>query len=169
VKRESNVPRTLPQPEHLKPLGRHRLRIFSCLGGDVSHLPQYKPIGPDEDAFDAFRSFVRQLIARSSATPLDPLTKSLLAAGRLLIGEIDAADEILDALPQVPFARDHGMGHCLIAAVEILAAVVPLPAAAMPPAMWCAGSAEQAEAKAWLASHRDRLVWRELDCEYALR
>jgi hypothetical protein len=152
----------------LKPLGRHRLRIFSCLGGDLPHLPQYTPIGPDADVFAAFRSFVQGLIAKSRAMPLDPLTKSLLAAGRLLTGEVDAADEILDSLPRVPFERDHGMGHCLVAAVETLAAVVPLPAVGSAPAQWCAESAEQAAAKGWLASHRNRLVWREREGDYVL-
>ncbi len=157
------------QPDHLQPLGRHRLRLFSCLGGDVRHLPQYAVIAPDENVFEAFRSFVQRWVERSAETALDPQTKSLLAAGRLLIGEPSAADDILDTLPPQPFARDHGMGHCLVAPVEILSIVVPLPAANVPAAQWCAGSAEQAAAKAWLATHRDRLVWRELEGDYVLR
>lgn len=161
--------RTLDQPEHLKPLGRHRLRVFSCLGGDMRHLPQYTVIGPEDDVFDAFRSFVQRLVAQSSTAPQDPLTKALLATGRLLIGDLSGADDILDALPLRPFEREHGMGHCLVAPVETLAVVLPLPAAGLPAAQWLASSAEQAAAKVWLAANRAQLEWREPEGDYVLR
>ena len=163
------VARASEPPEHLKPLGRNRLRIFSCLGGDVRQLPQYTVIGPDEDVFDAFRAFVQKLAGKWASAALDPLTKSLLATGRLLIGDLTGADDILDALPPVPFDRDHGMGQCLVAPAETLATVLPLPAASTRAAEWCAGSAEQMAAKAWLAANRARLEWREREGDYVLR
>jgi hypothetical protein len=154
--------------ERLKPLGRQRLRILSCLGGDMRHLPQYLVIQPDEDVLLAFRSFVQRLVAEWNAES-DPLTKSLLAAGRLLTGDLSGADDIIDNLPAEPFKRDHGAGHCLVAPVETLAAVLPLPAAVSPAARWLAGSAEQAALRTWFAEHRNELEWREREGDYVLR
>jgi hypothetical protein len=116
----------------------------------------------------AFRAFVQRLVAAAGGES-DPRTKSLLATGRLLTGDLSGADEIIENLPAAPFKRDHGMGHCLAAPADTLAVVLPLPAALSPPARWLAGSAEQAALRTWLAENRDQLEWREREGDYVFR
>jgi hypothetical protein len=55
----------------------------------------------DADIFEAFADHVRQL-SQLFAAETDPLTVSLLAAGRLLTGDLAAADVIIDNLPLRP-------------------------------------------------------------------
>lgn len=154
--------------ERLAPLGRQRLRISSCLGGDTPGLPQYFDPRPGEDLFAAFRAFIERMAGKSpSAT--DALTRSLIGAGRLLTGDLSGAGEIVDHLPAQPYARDHGAGYCLVAPVQSLEAALPaLPRELQDTSCWVAGSTEQAALRQWLELHRSVLVWDEIRAVYQL-
>lgn len=152
----------------LAPLGLQRLRIASCLGGDMPRLPQYFDPAPGEDVFAAFRAFVERVAQAAQAAP-DALTRSLIGAARLLTGELAGADEVLDHLPAQPYPRDHGAGYCLVAPAQALAAALPaLPAGLGDATRWLAGSSEQRALRAWLERHRARLRWDEARAIYLL-
>jgi hypothetical protein len=153
--------------ERLALLGRERLRISSCLGGDVPRLPQYFAPSPDEDVFAAFRVFVDGM-ARRTQRATDALTRSLIGAGRLLTGELSGADEVIAHLPIEPYAREHGAGYCLAAPAEALAAALPLPPELRDTARWLAGSIQQGALLEWLSRHQRRLIWDEARAIYRL-
>lgn len=161
----------MPDPdrnERLARLGSQRLRISSCLGGDMPRLPQYFDPSPGEDVFEAFRAFIEGMVQRTQ-TANDALTRSLIGAGRLLTGELSGADEVIAHLPHEPYARDHGAGYCLVAPAQALAAALPsLPPELRDTARWLAGSTEQGALRAWLERHRGRLSWDEARAIYLL-
>jgi len=151
----------------LQELGYRRGLFLFCANGDWPKSPWYFAPPADADIFTAFRDHVERL-SRESHAESDPLVVSLLAAGRLLCGDLAAANIILDHLPEQPFQLDHGAGKALIFPVQTL--VVALP---MPPALkddctnrWLAGSAVQAEVRAWLDANRTSLRWDEADGVY---
>ena len=150
---------------HLQPLGPQRLRALDCLGGNSPRAPGYFEPAVDVDIFEAFRRHVAQL-SQQWAAETDPLTVSLLAAGRLLCGDLTAADVILDHLPAQAIKLDHGAGRCLVLPVRALAAALPLPPTLADTGRWLAGSAEQAALRTWLRDHRDALHWIEADGVY---
>ena len=152
--------------QRLAPLGLQRLRITSCLGGDVPRLPQYFDPGPGEDVFTAFRAFVERMRLSTQAAT-DASTRSLIGAARLLAGDLSGADEVIAHLPLQPPARDHGAGYCLVAPAQALAAVLP----ALPPELrdttrWLAGSNAQGALREWLERHRAELLWDEARAIY---
>lgn len=152
----------------LLPLGTQRLRILSCLGGDVPRLPQYFDPGPAEDVFVAYRAFVERMLLEC-ASASDPLTRSLVGAGQLLSGDLAGARAIIENLPDTPAKLDHGAGYCLVAPVQALAAALPeLPRDLKDTASWLRGSAQQAALRAWLDAHQAELVWNETDAVYGL-
>jgi hypothetical protein len=123
---------------------------------------------PPEDMsiFDAFRMFIAE---RSRPLTEDtPLGISLVAAGRLLIGELAAAGLIIDHLPDEPFVLDHGAGWCCLVPVQVMKNALPLPPELRDTSRWLQGSIEQAALRAWLADHRDRLRWIESEAVYRL-
>lgn len=150
--------------ESLRPLGYQRMRLLSCLSGFRAQPPT---LLPGEDAFAAFRRFVQHATERLGADN-DPRVVSLLAAARLLSGELNAADVLLDNLPLRPFARDHGAGYCLLAAVAALQSALPLPSA-LREATLLANSPAQQSTRAWLSARRDDLRWQEAAGVYALQ
>jgi hypothetical protein len=149
------------------PLGRDRNRVFACLGGDMPvAAPSFVP--PDDmSIFDAFRMFIAER-SRLSTTDSSPLGISLVAAGRLLIGELAAANVILDHLPDEPIVLDHGAGKCRLVPVEVMKNALPLPAELRDTSRWLQGSTEQAALRAWLADRRDKLRWVESEAVYRL-
>jgi len=147
------------------PLGLQRLRALECLGGNSPQAPGYFAPAADVDIFEAFRRHVARL-SQQWAAESDPMTVSLLAAGRLLCGELTAADVILDHLPAQMIKLDHGAGSCLVLPVYALATALPLPATLTDTRRWLAGSAEQTALRAWLNEHRDALHWVEADGVY---
>jgi hypothetical protein len=154
--------------ERLAPLGSQRLRISSCLGGDMPRLPQYFDPGPGENVFVAFRAFIEGMLQRT-LTATDGLTRSLIGAGRLLTGDLSGADEIIAHLPPKPYARDHGAGYCLVAPAQALAAALPsLPRELGATARWLAGSSEQSALREWLERHQAKLLWDEARAIYLL-
>jgi hypothetical protein len=154
--------------ERLAPLGSQRLRISSCLGGDMPRLPQYFAPGPSEDVFAAFRAFIEGVVQRTQPAT-DGLTRSLVGAGRLLTGDLSGADEVIAHLPPQPYARDHGAGHCLVAPAQALAAALPsLPPELRDTARWLAGSSEQSALREWLERHQGNLLWDEARAIYLL-
>jgi hypothetical protein len=58
-----------------------------------------------------WRSVFSAAIAESRASERDALVVSLLAAARLLAGDLPAAHVILAHLPATPAALDHWCGH----------------------------------------------------------
>ena len=84
----------LERTELLNPLGYTRLRIISCLGGDMASLPQYLRLEAGEDVFGAFRRLVSSMV-QACADDRDRLTRSLIGAARLLVGELAGAVEVL--------------------------------------------------------------------------
>jgi len=151
----------------LQALGRQRLRVLDCLGGDSRFGPGYFEPAPDVDIFDAFRAYVARM-TEVWAAESHPLSLSLPAAGRLLTGDLTAADVILDHLPAEPYKLDHGAGICWVTPQYALNAALPLPADLTDTDRWLAGSPEQAALRRWLAGHRDQLQWIEADGVYSL-
>jgi hypothetical protein len=149
--------------ERFTPLGYQRVRIFTCLGGDMEGSPGYFVPTEEVDIYEAFRMFVTRERGRWGNTT-DPLTISLLAAARLLIGEVAAADLIVDRLPAEPLSTS--VGKCLRAPHHALAVTVPLPQHLKDTQRWAQGTPEQAGLRAWLAEHRERLRWFEQDGVY---
>lgn len=144
----------------LSPLGLQRLRVLDCLGGNRPRAPGYFDPPADVDVFTAFSGYIARW-SQECATDAYPLTISLLAAGRLLCGDLAAADVILDNLPAAPIGLDHGAGVCLVTPFYALNTALPWPAELRDSRRWLAGSAEQEALRAWLAAHRDKLCWDE--------
>lgn len=151
----------------MEPLGLQRLRVLDCIGGNDRFLGA--PFSPTSDA-TLLQSFERYVLeaARRWSSEDDAVSGSNVAAARLLIGDLTGADVILDCLPGKPFELDHGAGRCLLAAVQALSAVLPLPPDLKDTDRWTAGSPEQAALRAWLVENRARLCWREGEGDYVL-
>jgi hypothetical protein len=152
---------------HLLPLGLQRLRLLDCLEGNSPRAGGYSPIDPEAELFGAFRQYVARTTALRTAER-DPIVVSLLAAARLLTGEVAAATVIVDQLPPRPFVPDHGAGFCPLAPLQALRAALPLPAALADIRRWIAGSPEQAALRDWLAEHGGNLRWDEPAGSYHL-
>lgn len=151
----------------LIPLGLQRCRVLECLGCTDPRSPGFLKMPSDADAFTAFRTHAEALYHRWSDTTHQQ-TIRLLAAARVLIGDLAAADVILDQLPMVPYQLDHGHGYCNIADLYALSGVLPLPQSLKDTTRWLAGSSEQTELRAWLAAHRALLQWVERDGVYVV-
>ena len=151
----------------LEPLGPFRQQVVACLRGDMgSPTRRFSPHDGD-GLFDAFRRFVLAAEASASAS-LDPIGWSILAAGRLLSGDLSGADRIIDLLPEKPHATDHGAGKCLLMPARVIRGALPVPDDVGDPDRWTAGSPEQAMLGEWLAEYRHRLRWIEAEGEYRL-
>jgi hypothetical protein len=150
---------------HLSPLGLQRLRILDCLGGNSRFLPDYFEPAANADIFKAFDDYIAKL-SRLLAAETGPISVSLLAAGRLLTGDLAAAEVILDNLPAKAFKLDQGAGICMVIPLYALSTALPLPTHLKNTARWVAGSAEQTALRAWLADHRDKLRWVAADGVY---
>jgi hypothetical protein len=151
----------------LSPLGVQRLRLLDCLGGNDPRLPGYFAGPVEQEVVSAFRDYVGQLSSQWAAES-DPLTVSLLAAARLLTGDLSAADVILDHLPARPAKLDHGAGYCLVAPLVALSTALPLPRELADTSRWVAGAPERAALRAWLADHRQAIHWVEAEAVYRL-
>jgi hypothetical protein len=151
----------------LSALGLQRLRLLECLGGNDPRAPGYFVPDADADVLSAFRQYVERL-SELWAAELDPHTVSLLAAARLLTGDLSAAGVILDHLPARAMKLDHGAGICLVVPLYALRTALPLPEDLTDTKRWLAGSADQTALRAWLSEHRDDLRWLEAVGEYRL-
>lgn len=151
----------------LAPLGTHRLRLLGCLGGDTPRAPGYFEPTAGEDVVGAFERHVRRLVAEWGHQT-DGTTVSLLAAARLLSGELGAAATIVATFPPTPIKLDHGAGYCRTAHLAALRAALPLPPALAEPALWLAGSETQAALLRWLEAEGSRLVWQPAEGVYRL-
>jgi hypothetical protein len=149
----------------LSPLGTQRLRLLECLGGNNPRAPGYFIPEGDADVLGAFRHYVQRLSGQWAAET-DDLTVSLLAAARLLTGDLSAAGVIVDHLPAKPTKLDHGAGICLVMPLHALSTALPLPRELVDTSRWLAGSPEQAALAAWLAEHREDLRWAEAEGVY---
>ena len=124
---------------------------------------------PDEDIFVAYRIYIAQVTDSLGDYVDDPGWRPLIAALRLLAGDIDAADAIIDALPVEPIVLDHGAGHCLVAPYDALASALPLPEDLKKhPRVWTRGSIAERRLRDWLAGCRERLVWDDATAAYRL-
>lgn len=144
--------------ELLAPLGSLRLRVLACLGGHDPRVPGYFDVAEDVDVLAAFRAYVERL-AQRWASERDPVAVSLLAAGRLLAGDLSAAATILDHLPAQAFALDHGAGICVVVPLHALSAALPLPEDLRDTRQWVAGAPQPRALRAWLDDHRAELRW----------
>src|SRR5688572_16238420 len=97
----------------LSPLRPQRLRLLDCLGGNDPRAPGYFAPDADVDVLSAFRQYVERL-SKAWAAEQDPVSVSLLAAARLMTGDLSAADVILEHLPARPTKLDHGAGICVV-------------------------------------------------------
>jgi hypothetical protein len=149
----------------LAPLGRQRLRLLSCLGGDEPRAPGYFVVPEGRDVFAAFGDHVSRL-AKEWADERDPQVVSLLAAAKLLTGDIAAAEVIIDSLPAKAAVLDHGAGYCLAMPVVVLSTALPLPPELSDTRRWTAASAEQRDLRAWLIECRADLRWDEAAGQY---
>jgi hypothetical protein len=149
----------------LSHLGPQRLRLLECLGGNDPRAAGYFAPAPDVDVFGAFRQYVESLSLRWAAER-DPLTVSLLAAARLMTGDLAAAGVIVDHLPAEPAKLDHGAGICVVVPLYTLRTVLPLPHDLSDTRRWVAGSAEQAALRRWLSQRGSDLRWVEDAGEY---
>lgn len=151
---------TLDHTQQLAPLGHPRLRIVSCLGGDMPRLPQYLKVAPSESPFEAFRRFVAHM-AQTCSADRDLSTRALIGAARLLVGDLAGAHEILEHLPLTAVTLDQGAGYCRVLPGRALQTALPLPESLRQAPSILAGSREQAELRAWLGQHESSLVWDE--------
>jgi hypothetical protein len=141
--------------------------LLECLGGNDPRTPGYFARAGDDDVLSAFRRHVEKL-SEQWAAETDPHAASLLAAARLLTGDLSAASVILDHLPAQAVKLDHGAGICLVVPLLALGTALPLPRALADTRRWVAGSSEQAALRTWLAEHRGDLQWVETDGAYRL-
>ena len=152
----------------LKPLGFLRVLLLECLGGSSPRFPGYFVPAEDIDTFTAYRDHVMRLSQQWQAEPIEPMVVSLLAASRLLCGELAAADLILDHLPTQPHEHDKSIRYCPVLPVRAMAAALPLPPALKENCSrcWLAGSLIEAEVRAWLDARRNTLQWDEANGVY---
>ena len=148
-------------------LGVQRARLIDCLGGNTPLAAGYFDVGDATNVFASFREYAARMCKEWGSEP-DAMSQSLLATARLLCGEIQAADDILQCLPAVAPQRHHGAGYCAVLPQTALRACVPLPAELADSTRWLAGSAEQAALRLWFKENRDRLEWHELEGIYRL-
>jgi len=155
--------------ERLRPLGFLRIRSLGCTGGGYKLSPAYFYPPEDIDIFTAYRNYAVR-IWEEFHTQSHGYGLSLLALARLLSGDLDAADVIIDNLPAEPYRIDHGAGYCVVLPQNGTAAILPLPKTLkeFPGETWLAGSQVQADVRAWLNEHRDKLRWDEKECLYRL-
>lgn len=153
--------------DHLAPLGLQRFRLLDCLGATQPRSAGYLAPDPAVDPFLAFRSHIAALSRLWAAEPHEQ-TASLLAAARLLSGDLAEADAIIDRFPARPYEPDHGHGYCNVAHLNALSAALPLPVELKDVPRWVAGSRDQTALRAWLTEHRKRLRWVETDGVYVL-
>ncbi|MCL2716884.1 MAG: hypothetical protein FWD68_20600 [Alphaproteobacteria bacterium] len=153
--------------ERILPLGYLRLHSLQCT---FSHSPKYGHyFAPPEgaDVFIAYRNHAIRIWKEFAADTSDPLEVVIFSLPRLLSGDLDTADLILDNLPEQPFTQ-RGAGYCLGLSIRATAAVLPMPEALKDeaPRTWLAGSQRQADLRAWLNEHRHRLRWDDKECVY---
>jgi hypothetical protein len=151
----------------IEPLGLARMRVLECLGGNDRFAAGYFSIDATQDLFVEFRNHVARLNDQW-ASEKDPLTRNLLAAGRLVIGDVDAAYEILDRSPAAEIKLDHGAGSCTVVPFATIAAVFPLPRELSDSRKWYIDSPALEALRGWLQQHRDLLSWSESDGVYRL-
>lgn len=158
-----------PEPEDgLKRLGYQRRRLLSCVAGPRGSVPKFAPL-PDVDVLVAYHLYVAQVMDSLGGYVDDPAGPPLIAALRLLAGDIDAADAIIDALPVEPIVLDHGAGYCLVAPYDALASALPLPEDLKKhPRVWTRGSIAEKRLRDWLAACRERLIWDDVTAAYRL-
>ena len=149
----------------LRMLGMPRLRLLDCMGGNSPGTPGYFDPPEDANVFAAFARYAERLWD-DWGTESDPLTLGLLGAARLLSGDLAGADLVLENLPADTVRLDHGAGHCLLAAQEAFTACLPLPAELRDASRFTAGSTSQQQARAWLATHSDKLHWKDAEGVY---
>ena len=149
----------------LEPLGPFRQQVIACLRGDMVGTGAYRfSVGEGENLFEAFRRFVME---REAIAPpdLDGVHRSILAAGRLLTGDLAGADCIIDLLPETPHVTEHGAGKCKLMPARVLRRVLQIPDDVGDPDRWTAGS-QQSTLRVWLARNRAQLVWLEPEGRY---
>ena len=151
----------------LSPLGLQRLRLLECLGGNSRHAPGFFAPAIEVDIRAAFAAHIRQLSDRWG-DDTDRLLIALLAAARVLSGDVAAAYQVLDRFPAATVITDHGAGMCLTAPFHALSHALPLPDTLRDIGSWLDGSASQAALRAWISEHRDRLRWLDVEGCYRL-
>ncbi len=150
-----------------EPLGLRRNLLLDCLGGHTPQAPGYFEPDAGLSIFAAFGRHVAEL-GRQPAFASDAMTALLLAACRLLTGELAAAELIVENLPVAAHQGRFGQRYCPLMPFRTLSAALPLPPDLADPDRWLAGSAEQAALRAWLTEHHDRLRWVEADGTYVV-
>ena len=147
------------------PLGYQRLRLLGCLGGDSPTMPGYFNPDPDMDIFEAFRHYVASM-SQKWAVETDRITISLLAAARVLTGDLDSAEAIIAQLPINTNKVDHRAGYCIVMPQTVLKTSLPLPAELTDINRWLANSSEQSALRIWLKQNHDQLFWDEKNAVY---
>jgi hypothetical protein len=123
---------------------------------------------PGTDIFEVFCAYVIRM-SEMWVNETDPLDVSLLAAARLLMGDLDAAEIIVDHLPEKAVKPDHGAGYCVFMPQSVLCTSLPLPANLTYIDNWLADSKDQAVLRTWLKTNRGRLSWCENTGVYQLQ
>ncbi len=151
----------------LQTLGLRRSLLLDCLGANTPQAPGYLEVPPGADVLAVYQDYVAEL-SRTAAYQADPTTMLLVAAARLLTGEISWATTVLERLPTAPPAQRFGQRYCPLMPYRTLLAVLPLPKELTNLDRWIAGSPEQAALLAWLARHGGQLQWRPAEARYVL-
>jgi hypothetical protein len=115
---------------------------------------------PATDIFTAFRHYVARM-SQIWVDDTDRMTLSMLAAARVLTGDLGAADIIIDHLPDKAFKLDHGAGYCVVMPQTVLCASLPLPAELTNIDRWLADSEVQTTLRLWLNNNHYKLLWEE--------
>jgi hypothetical protein len=151
--------------EIFQPLGFQRNRILCCLGADLLDAPAFRHPSAETDPFAAYRRFVQSLSAQWAAAT-DRTTVSLLAAARLLYGDLSSALLIVHHLPTQPIRADRTAGICLRAPLYALETALPFPLRLRDSSTWLAGTSQQAGLYAWITESAPLLQWNEREGVY---
>lgn len=149
------------------PLGMRRNLLLDCLGGHTPQAPGFLDPPPGVDILAAFRDHVEEL-SRQAVFQADPVTALLLAACRLLTGELAAADFILGHLPAEALELRFGQRYCPLMPFRTLTAVLPLPPEFADTDRWLGRLSKQEALKSWLSNNRAALRWSEPESTYVL-
>ncbi|MCL2716773.1 MAG: hypothetical protein FWD68_19985 [Alphaproteobacteria bacterium] len=153
--------------ERIRPLGYFRMLSLQCTMSDIPASGRYFAPPEGADVFIAYRTHAI-LLWEQFRDASDPISVAICSLPRLLSGDLEIADVILDRLPDEPYVTDHGAGYCMVLPVRATAAVLPMPEALKEraPQTWLAGSQRQADVRAWLNEHRHRLQWDDKEGVY---
>jgi len=148
-------------------LGRWRVLSLEYTGGNRPTAYFYFNPPEDIDIFTAYRDHASRIWDKFHEKEAGNGLADL-ALLRVLSGELDFADLIVDNLPAKPTRFENARGVMFALPQYAMANILPLPETLKerPHKTWLAGSQVQADVRAWLKEHHDKLKWHEKEGVY---